>query len=208
MREALEPEPASDARLGPIREQDEHGQRRDCAGEDLEQVARERVDPVAVLEHEDERLFGRSRTQAVGEERLERRLAQLGVEGARQLVVRDRDAEESVEQGSTLDERRVDALELAFERAHLLRLRQLVVDAQEPAPDLAPDPVARRAVGLALAEGDEVPASPGPSNELCDQPRLSHPGLGGDPDHATTAFARAGEALLQGLELRRASDDR
>ena len=45
----------------------------------------------------------------------------------------------------------------ALERAQLLRLRQLVVEPEQPAPDLAPDPVARRAVGLALAEGDGYP---------------------------------------------------
>ena len=130
----------------------------DAAREHLEQVARERVDPVAVLEHEHERLFGRSRAQAVGEQRLERRLAQLRRRSERVSSL------SGIEMPST---RRasgargrsdgIDALELALERARLLALRQLVVDAEERAPDLAARPGSCvRAEGLALAEGDEV----------------------------------------------------
>ena len=57
---------------------------------DLEQVARQLVDPVAVLEDGDHRRLRGSRAQADREQVLERRLAQLRVEPAGQVGVRDR----------------------------------------------------------------------------------------------------------------------
>ena len=161
------------ARLGrrTIRQHHEDTQKGSRRGTStLEQVSRERVDPVAVLEHEHERLLGRAGAQAVGEERLERRLAELGLERARQLVVRDRDPEQDVEQRRSRDERLVDVGELALEGRHLRVRRVVVVETQEAPPDLPPDAVARvRPERLALAERDDVPAPPRPPHELGDE---------------------------------------
>ena len=108
--------PAAARPRGGRRARAARARRRDGARDDVEQVARERVEPVAVLEHEHERLGRGARAQAVGEQVLERGLAQLGVERARQLGVGDRQAEHRVEQRGARDERRVDCAQGLLER--------------------------------------------------------------------------------------------
>ena len=71
----LDSEPAAGGRLRSIGEDEQHRQRGRRPPERLEQVARKRVDPVAVLQHEDERLSIRAGPQDGGEEILERGLA-------------------------------------------------------------------------------------------------------------------------------------
>ena len=83
---------------------------------------------MAILEHEHHLLLRGSRTETVHEKRLERGLSKLRLEGAGELVVRDRDAEERIQQWSARDERGIDRTKLSLEREHLLGLRERVVD--------------------------------------------------------------------------------
>ena len=135
--------------------------------EHVEQVARERVEPVAVLEHDHLRVGARERPQAVGQEALERGLAQLRVERRRQLRVRDRQAEHGVEQRRALDERRVDVGQRLLERLQLLGLGHRLRHGEQSAPDLSPDRIGRAgAERLTLAEGDEMAVAARVADEL------------------------------------------
>ena len=164
---------------------------------------------MAVLEDEHERLLGRPRAEAVGEQRLERGLADLGVERPRQLVVRDRDREHGLEQRRARNERRIDGRELALERRSLLVLRAILADAEQRSPDLLPDAVGRlRAEGRRLAERDEDAVLAAPAHELGDQARLADARVGRDPDDGSLALLRPLERGVERGELLVPPDDR
>ncbi len=175
------------------------------AHEDLEQVARQLVDPVGVLDHDDHGLRRRACPQRVGQQRLERRLAELGVEAAREVVVGERDAEDGLEQRHPGDERGVDGGQLRLQPRAVGGLGVVVLEAQQAAPDLTPGEVGGvAAVGLALPERDEhAPAARG-ADELRDQAGLAHAGLGGDPQHAAPLRERVGQPGVEPGELRAA----
>jgi len=156
---------------------------------------------VAVLEHEHERLASRPPAEALDEEVLEGRLPQLRVERARQVALLNRQPEHGVEQRYARNERRIDVPHRALEKAHLLELRQALVDPKEGTRDLLPHDVARVAERLTLAERNGRPAGAGAAHELGDESRLAHPGLCGEPDDAPMAGARGGEAGFEHVQL-------
>ena len=199
---ALDPESAPGLRGGTVGEDEQDGQVRRRAHEHLEQVPRQLVDPMAVLEHGDERRLAGARLQAGREEVLERRLAQLRVELAGQVRVGDRQSDDLVEQWHAGDEGGIDRREMPLERRHLLLAGVALLEAKQPAPDLAPHEVRRLgAVGLALAERHDLPAAADVAHELGDEARLAHAGLGGDPDDASPAGGGLLEQPLQRCEL-------
>ena len=189
-------------------EHDEHRQLESGTGEHLQQVTRQRVDPVAVLEHQHERLLARPRLQALREQPLERRLAELGVERPRQSVVRDGEAEERAEQRQALHERRIDGLEDARHAEYLVLLRLLVVDAPQTAPDLLPDVVARvRAERRAGADGDRAIRLAQGVHELGHEPGLAEARLGGDADDHAAPLERVLEGRVECGELPATPDE-
>ena len=156
---------------------------------------------MAVLEHENDRLLRRARSQALRQQVFERGLAQLGVERRGEIVVGDRDPEHGADQRRALHEAGVDRRERALDRGRLNILRLAVIDAQQAAPDLLPHRVARvrtepRAFAKRQHAGDRHRA-----HELGDQARLADPGLGHDADRAATPFERVIERHLQCCEL-------
>ena len=163
---------------------------------------------MTVLEHQDERLAGGPVAEARREQVLERRLAQLRVERGRQVVVRDLQPEDGLEQGSAGHERGVDRLERGLDPPTLLGVRVGVLDAEQAPPDLAPDEVARiRAERLALPERDEDAAPPGAPDELRDEARLAHAGFRGDPDDPALSREGGLETLVEGCELGAPADE-
>ncbi len=163
---------------------------------------------MTVLEHQDERLAGGPVAEARREQVLERRLAQLRVERGGQIVVRDLQPEDGLEQGSAGHERWVDGFERGLDPSTLLVVRVGVLDAEQAPPDLAPDEVARvRAERLALPEGDEHAAPPGAPDELRDEARLAHAGFRGDPDDPALAREGGLETLVERGELRAPADE-
>ena len=175
LRQLLEPEPAARRGCRPVGEHEQHGQRGRRADEGREQVARERADPVTVLEHDHDEL---ARPHGPCRQSASRPssdvLRSLASNERGEVVVGDRDAEQRAEQRCALHERRVDLLERALDCEPLLVVGSRLVDAEEAAPDLLPDEVVRvRAERRALAEGDEAAAGADGADELRDEARLA-----------------------------------
>ena len=157
---------------------------------------------MAVLEHEDERPALGACAQARDEEILQRGLAELRVERAGEVVVRQREPDELTEKRRARHEVGIDRAKLVLEVRDLGVLRAVVHETEERAPDLPPREVARRrSVGLALPERHELAASAGCSDELGDEPRLAEPRLGGDPDDPPLALDRLIEQPPEVREL-------
>ena len=95
-----------------------------------------------------------------------------------------------------------------LERGDLHVLRLALVDAEQRAPDLAPDRIARvRPERRALTEGDEVARGAGRADELGHEPRLAHPRLSGDADDATLPLQRLVEGRGERLQLGATADE-
>ena len=162
--------------------------------EDLEQVARQRVDPVAVLEHEDRPAPRRDRApqddRAAGPRATPSGASRPSPRSA--TCPGSRRPTTAPSERRALDELRVDRRErrpdpVAPGRASASSSSS----AEQAAPDLAPDEVARvRAERLALAERDEEAAPARDPDELRDQPRLAHAGVGRDADDPPVAGDR------------------
>ena len=104
------------------------------------------------------------------------------------------------------DERRIDRRErrLGMRSAWSASASSSSSSEQAP-PDLAPDEVARvRPERLALAERDEEAAPAGDPDELGDEARLAHAGLGGDADDPPVARDRRRERVVEASPARRA----
>ena len=171
LRERLDAQRLAHVRARSIGEHDEHPLGHDRARDLDEQVARELVEPVAVLHHQDQRPAPGARTQARDEEILERGLAELRVERAGEVVVRQREPDDLAEQWRAGHEVGIDRAKLLLELRDLDVLRAVVRETEERAPDLAPREVARRrAVGLALTERHELAPAAGRADELGDEP--------------------------------------
>ena len=192
-----------------IGDHDQHAQRPGRTRKDLEQIPRERIDPVAVLEHENDRLLGRARTQAIHQQRLEGRLANLSLERPRQLVVRDRDPQHRPEQRSTRNERGIDSRQLTLDRLPLLRLQLPIPDPEQRPPDLLPHAIARaRTEGSGLTESHHNTALARPANELGHKTRLPHTRISRDPHHRPLRLLRPPQRRIQRRQLPLAPDNR
>ena len=143
MRKAFDAERGTGIGTRTVGKDDQDGQRRKRPGEHPEEIARKRVEPVTILEHEHERALVCSRTKAFGEEALERSLAELRVELRREVIVDERQIEKTREQRRAWYERRIDGRQLLLQRLHLLLFRHAAVEAEQCRPDLTPDKVAR-----------------------------------------------------------------
>jgi len=88
--------------------------------EHLQQIARQRIEPVAILDHHDQRLGGGAGTKTVGEQCLQRGLAELRVEGSGEVVVLDQDVEHGRKQWRASDQASVDRREFGLDIAHLV----------------------------------------------------------------------------------------
>ena len=168
----LDPEPAAGLRGRPVGEDDQDRQVGGRPAQDLEQVARQRVDPVAVLEDEDDRLLGGPRPEDDREEVLERGLAELRVDRPRSASMSgDLDADERPRAAARARRAPGRSPRATSGSAPPGPPRRSSSSSFEQAPpDLAPDEVARvRPERLALAERDEEAAPARDPDELRDQ---------------------------------------
>ena len=190
-RSTPRPPPGSAGRS--IGQDDQHRQAGGRPAEDLEQVARQRVDPVAVLEDEDERLARRPGAAGTVARRSSsdalRSFASSAPSASLSGISSPRTVSSSGARATSAGSIAVSA---ASTGATLARPRSSSSSTpQQAPPDLAPDEVARvRAERLALPERDEQPAPAGDPDELRDEARLAHAGLGGDPDDPAVARER------------------
>ena len=161
---------------------------------DLEQVARQLVDPVAVLEDDDERVVAptRARRQPTSRSSSDA-LRTLASKARRELGVRDVEAERPTSSsGRAGDERRIDRGERRLELSRAGVRGRVVVEVEQPPPDLAP----RRSSSCSCRTPGtrrRRPRAPAPArrpDELGDQPRLAHAGLGRDADDPPVAGQR------------------
>jgi hypothetical protein len=71
VRQIFHAEPAPDLGAWTVGEHDQHAETRERSGDHFEQIARQRVEPVAVFEHDDQRHLARSRAKAFDKKPLE-----------------------------------------------------------------------------------------------------------------------------------------
>ena len=174
----------------------EDGQRRRRAHERRQQVTRERVDPVTVLEHDHDDLLGRAR--AAGTPRASPRATSCAA-SRRSCAVRSFSGigiPSTAEERQALDERRgrssvapARARGVAPHRSAARRRARSV--RQISLPD---EVVGVRAERRALAECDEAAAGADAADELGDQPRLAEARLGGDADGVAARLRSCGRA--------------
>ncbi len=209
MRQLLDAEPATDVRARPVRKHEQDLKTCRRAREHLEEITRQRIEPVAVLEHHDDRLRARPGAQVFDQQSFERGLAQLRIERRREIVVGNGQVEQPAEQRRPGHEAGVDRREFGLQRADLRSLGQVVVKAKQRRPDRAPDEIAGvRTVRLALADGDDTAPPRSDPGEFGRQTRLPHARLGRDADDAAATSERLVELRTDRVEFRPAADDR
>ena len=153
MREACDAESAPQLAARAIRKHDQHAKRRKRAREHLEKIARKRIEPVAILEHEHERSVAglaraRHSTRRLSSEVLRSFASNEAVRSLSGIGRSSRPASSGA-RGTSAGS---IAASSRSRCCSLLVLRRAAVEPEQRRPDPAPDEVARvRAVRLAFA---------------------------------------------------------
>ena len=191
--------------VGPRGDDQQHACRRADPGQHLQQVARQRVEPVRVLHDDSHRAGRRPREQQPSQQVLQRGLAQLALERRGQVAVGHRDAEHRPEQRRAGHEPRV---ELAHGDDHRVGVA-VDVEAQQVGPDLAPRGVRRRLGGdrAGLPRRHEHAVRDQLADQLGHQPGLAGAGLGLDDHDLAAAGLGLRAQVAQPCQLRVATDE-
>jgi hypothetical protein len=151
--------------------------------EELEQGVRGRVDPVAIIEDEQQRRGGRTVSQALEQQGSKELIPGLRVERGGQLAVGHGKVDDRSEQRRALVRAAVAPRDPLGELCLLLRDGQRGVEFQEAAPDRAPDEVAGgRAMGAAGAGVDREAEPLSHPDDFGAEPGFADPGLTGQAD--------------------------
>ena len=205
LREAREREALRERRLGPVGEDEQHGRRVDGARDHVEQVARERVEPVAVLEHEHERLASAALARRQSASRFSsevlRSFASNELVSSVSGIGRPSSASSS---GARGNEGGVDRARAPPRAPRSARRRGR---ARGRRAGCARSRARRSSSRSSRTTGTRRTATSTPrrrtlAHELGDQARLAHPGLGRDADDP--ALARSADASRPRVQRRRA----
>ena len=193
----------------PIGEDEQDGHVRDRPGKRREEVARQRVDPVKILERDADRAECRPATQRSGEDLLEHLLAHRCRHAASGIVVVDRKVEHGRQQRCERKHRRCGGGQRRDERIPPSVVGRIGRQAEQRVPDGLPGQVRDpAALGLALAGERREAFLARPPDRRVHQARLAHAGLGGECQQAALPVLRRSDCRVDGVELLRSTDHR
>ena len=173
----------------------------------FQQVVREGVEPLAIFQHDQQRMGARRRRQAVGQQPFTRRLAQPGVQRSSQIVVGNFQLQHHVQQRQAWRQPRIDGSDVFRQFLELASGRPCGVDTEYPAPDRLPDKIAPvDAIRLAFAAIDGKPPLLRRLDQRGRQPRLADARLTADANDLSVSSCCLRQLVQRRVELGPAPD--